>query len=68
MQNMIDGHWIDEFTRAVFVEFLIYNPNTNMYGVMLSVFEFTADGGVSFCAMSQFSFLSLEIEKFGSDH
>ena len=48
VQDMIDGRWIDEFTRAVFVEFLIYNPNTNMYGVMLSVFEFTADGGAFF--------------------
>ena len=45
LQDMKDGNWIDEFTRAVFIEFLIYNANTNMYGVMLSVFEFTEDGG-----------------------
>ena len=51
VQRMIDGQWIDKFTRAVFIEFLIYNPNTNMYGVMLSVFEFTADGGASFCSL-----------------
>ena len=45
LQRMKDGHWIDEFTRAVFIEFLIYNPNTNIYGVMMSLFEFTEDGG-----------------------
>ena len=42
---MKDEHWIDEFTRVVFIEFLIYNPNTNIYGVMMSLFEFTEDGG-----------------------
>ena len=37
--------WIDLYTRAVFVEFVVYNPNLNIFGVSLTVVEFFAGGG-----------------------
>ena len=37
--------WMDEYTRAVFVEFVTYNPNVNLFGVSLSVVEFMPVGG-----------------------
>ncbi len=57
---MIDGQWIDKFTRAVFIEFLLYNPNTNIYCVMMSVFEFTEDGGG---LSPRLRFLSMDFDK-----
>jgi hypothetical protein len=31
--------WLDEHTRAVFVEFNLYNPNLNMWGISLMLAE-----------------------------
>jgi hypothetical protein len=37
-------HWIDKFTRIVFVEFTTYNPNTNLFTTSLITFEMPSTG------------------------
>ncbi|XP_052065752.1 polycystic kidney disease 2-like 2 protein [Mytilus californianus] len=36
--------WIDTRTRAFFVEFVLYNPNVNMYSSVMIVFEYSSPG------------------------
>ncbi|XP_055954867.1 uncharacterized protein LOC126810750 isoform X1 [Patella vulgata] len=40
-------NWIDRYTRAVFVEFTIYNPQVNLFAIATIVAEFDASGGVT---------------------
>lgn len=44
--SLSDSGWIDGYTRAVFIEFTIYNPNVDLFTVALYLFEFTGTGGV----------------------
>ena len=37
--------WLERSTRAVFVEFNLFNPNTNLFSVVNLVLEFPATGG-----------------------
>ncbi|XP_067667538.1 polycystin-1-like [Haliotis asinina] len=46
MDDIQSSDWIDQYTRAVFVEFSLYNPNINMISVIILVFEYTNFGGV----------------------
>ena len=41
-----NNHWIDRYTRAVFIEGAVYNPNTNLVGVMETVIEVTPANGL----------------------
>ena len=34
--------WVDRYTRAVFIEGAVYNPNTNLIGVLEAVLEVTS--------------------------
>jgi hypothetical protein len=38
--------WIDKQTRAVFVEFTVYNANANLFGIMSIFIEFPSSSGV----------------------
>ena len=38
--------WVDVQTRAVFVEFTVYNANTNLYGIISILIEFSASSSV----------------------
>jgi hypothetical protein len=38
--------WIDKSTRAVFIEFGVYNPNINMFVIATILFEFLASGNI----------------------
>ncbi|XP_068225345.1 uncharacterized protein [Palaemon carinicauda] len=49
--------WMDQQTKAVFVEFAFYNPQVNLFGVVMFVFEFFDGGG--FLAKFKFQGLSL---------
>jgi polycystin 1L2 len=40
------NNWIDRQTRAVFVEFSIYNPNINLFMVNTILFEFLPSGNI----------------------
>ncbi|XP_063432942.1 polycystin-1-like protein 2 [Mytilus trossulus] len=42
---MTDG-WIDGRTSAIFLEFNLYNPNVNMFSVVMFLFEFSANRGI----------------------
>ena len=42
---MRDGNWVDLQTRAVFVEFTLYNPNVHNFIVSKVLFEFPEYGG-----------------------
>ncbi|XP_033100141.1 polycystic kidney disease and receptor for egg jelly-related protein-like [Anneissia japonica] len=37
--------WVDQYTRAVFLEFAVYNPPTNLFGVSYMLVEFPPTGG-----------------------
>jgi len=40
-----DG-WIDEYTRAIFIEFTVYNPQVNLFGITTYVFEALDSSGL----------------------
>ncbi|KAL5017875.1 hypothetical protein ScPMuIL_003597 [Solemya velum] len=44
IENLVTSGWLDENTRAVFVEFVLYNPNVNLWGVSQLVVEFLQTG------------------------
>ena len=39
------NNWIDEYTRAIFVEFTTFNNQMNLYTVSFIVFELAPTGG-----------------------
>jgi len=41
-----NSDWIDEHTRAVMLEFTLYNPNADLFSPMVLLFEFTSNGGI----------------------
>lgn len=46
IQNLKDRLWIDRHTRALYVEFAIYNTGTNYFDSVFILFEFPPYGGV----------------------
>lgn len=43
---MWNPDWLDERTRAVFLEFTLYNPNADLFSVVIIMFEFSTNGAV----------------------
>ena len=41
-----NASWVDRYTRAVFLEFTLYNPNINLFAYVNYLFEMPATGGV----------------------
>lgn len=46
IQFLHNSSWIDSNTRAVVVEFNLYNPNLNLWGVCMYLIEFLQTGGI----------------------
>jgi len=46
IKELKEALWIGRGTRAVFVDFTVYNANINLFCVIKLVFEFPATGGV----------------------
>ncbi len=46
LQHLFDNLWIDRATRAVFLDFTVYNANINLFCQVKLVFELPATGGV----------------------
>ena len=46
LDDLRSNNWVDKYTRAVFIEFTVYNGHSNLYCVMNLLLEFTAAGGV----------------------
>ncbi|NXO04337.1 PK1L2 protein, partial [Rhinopomastus cyanomelas] len=44
LQYLFDNVWLDTFTRAVFVEFTVYNANVNLFCIISLMFETNALG------------------------
>ncbi|CAG5091366.1 Oidioi.mRNA.OKI2018_I69.PAR.g13008.t1.cds [Oikopleura dioica] len=58
--------WIDRGTRALFIDFTVYNPNINLFCVVKLVAEFPATGGV--ITSQKFSTVKLLKLKEGYDY
>jgi polycystin 1L2 len=41
-----DQNWVDENTRAVFIEFTLFNPNINLFAYCTISFEFLSTGNI----------------------
>ncbi|KAL4218881.1 Polycystic kidney disease protein 1-like [Mactra antiquata] len=39
-------NWIDSYTRVIFIEFTLYNPNVNLFTAVICAFEFTNTGQI----------------------
>ena len=46
IDDLIQYEWVDLYTRAVFVEYTVYNPNINLFAFVNFLMEFPAIGGV----------------------
>ncbi|XP_053405410.1 polycystic kidney disease protein 1-like 3 isoform X2 [Mercenaria mercenaria] len=44
IKDMWNSDWIDERTRAIFLEFTLYNPNADLFSVVIILFEFSNNG------------------------
>lgn len=44
LQYLFNNVWLDTFTRAVFVEFTVYNANVNLFCIVSLMFETNALG------------------------
>ncbi|XP_071965410.1 uncharacterized protein [Antedon mediterranea] len=52
--------WVDQYTRAVFFEFTVYNPVINFYAVSYMIAEFLPQGG----AIPYFHFQTLKLDRY----
>ncbi|KAK3094947.1 hypothetical protein FSP39_008255 [Pinctada imbricata] len=46
VQFLKNNFWIDKYTRAVFIEANLYNPNMNLWGISMYLCEFLQQGAV----------------------
>ena len=46
VNDLLNKKWIDRRTRAVFLEFTLYNPNVNLFAYIMFLTEFTELGRV----------------------
>ena len=57
LERLKQNGWIDRQTRAIFIEFTIYNPNINLFSSCLILFEFISTGQI--ISSSQFAPINL---------
>ncbi|XP_036400112.1 polycystic kidney disease protein 1-like 2 [Megalops cyprinoides] len=48
LQYLFDNTWLDMYTRAVFVEFTVYNANVNLFCIVTLMLETTAVGAFQY--------------------
>ena len=46
IHELKEGLWVNRATRAVFIDFTVYNANVNLFCVIKLIFEFPATGGI----------------------
>ena len=46
MAELMSNEWIDIYTRAVFIEFTVYNPNINLFAFINLLMEFPETGSI----------------------
>ncbi|XP_071797014.1 polycystin-1-like protein 2 isoform X2 [Asterias amurensis] len=57
-----ENMWVDQYTRAVFMEFVVYNANINIYTTSFLLVEFLPQGG----AMAFPYFWSIRLDRYNS--
>ena len=45
MHDLEANRWVDQYTRAVVIEFNVLNPNSKLFNQVIVSFEYTNDGG-----------------------
>ncbi|XP_058257289.1 polycystin-1-like protein 2 [Hemibagrus wyckioides] len=48
LQHLFENIWVDKYTRAIFVEFTVYNANVNLFCIVTLMFETTAVGAFQY--------------------
>ncbi|KAL2088543.1 hypothetical protein ACEWY4_015442 [Coilia grayii] len=48
LQYLFDNRWLDVYTRAIFVEFTVYNANVNLFCIVTLMLETTAVGAFQY--------------------
>uniref|UniRef100_A0A8C5H9L6 Polycystic kidney disease protein 1-like 2 n=1 Tax=Gouania willdenowi TaxID=441366 RepID=A0A8C5H9L6_GOUWI len=48
LQDLYDNIWVDTYTRAIFVEFTVYNANVNLFCIVTFMLETSAIGAFQF--------------------
>ena len=46
INELMEKGWVDRYTRAIFLEFTVYNPFVNLFGICTFVAEFMYSGGI----------------------
>ncbi|XP_033748530.1 polycystin-2-like [Pecten maximus] len=46
INKLANSKWIDEYTRFVVVENMVFNPNSRLFSLISMVFEFPSSGGI----------------------
>ena len=46
MQRIKSTNWLDKYTRAMFLDAVFFNPNTNLFTAIRTVVEIPANGGI----------------------
>ncbi|XP_071814843.1 polycystin family receptor for egg jelly-like isoform X3 [Apostichopus japonicus] len=57
-----ENKWIDQYTRAVFIEFVVYNPAVNLFCASFLIMEFLPQGGAS----SYVYFIPMKLDRYHS--
>jgi len=65
LAEMAASDWLDIRTRAVFVEFTLYNANVNLYGSVIMLIEFLSTGAPVFMQEVKVFRLTSYIGPFG---
>ena len=62
LRYLRDHRWLDDFTRAVFVDFTVYNSQANFYCMVMFLLEIPANGG----AFSFKRILTTRLDRYSS--
>lgn len=46
LEDLKKNQWIDKFTRAIIIDFTVYNGNVNLFNQLRLVIEFPPTGGM----------------------
>ncbi|XP_078213738.1 polycystin-1-like protein 3 isoform X1 [Callithrix jacchus] len=64
LQHLEQRHWLDQRTKGLFVEFVVFNANVNLFCVVTLMLE-SSDVGAFFTSVRLESFTSLQMSKKG---
>ncbi|XP_060069517.1 polycystin-1-like protein 2 [Ylistrum balloti] len=63
LNNLISQEWVDKHTRAIFFEFTSYNPNVDLFTVVVIIFEQSNIGNM----LTYYQFFSSKLNHYDSD-